>query len=132
MIITTSKHTRAMSAQYFTHVFGLFDLDQDHPIMKALENEGISTILDIFDESEVNIEEYQYKDERGVTIYLKRGEKRLLRSIYKWLFWLNKKYPNLEYSKLEQVDYDEYLEQLNQQANPVPSVTTSMTATTNA
>ena len=131
MIITTSKHTRAMSAQYFTHVFGLFDLDQDHPIMRALENEGISTILDIFDESEMTIDDYQYEDE-GVTTYLTRGEKRLLRSIYKWLFWLNRQYPNLEYSKLEQVDYDEYLEQLHQQANPVPSVTTSMAATTSA
>ena len=82
MITATTKHTRAMSSYYFTHVFGLFQLEQDSAIMMALANEGITTILDIFEESEVNIDEYQYDDDKGIPHYLSRGERRLLRSIY--------------------------------------------------
>ena len=131
MITVATKHTRAMSAQYFSHLFGLFGLDEDHPIMKALANEGIGTILDIFDENEMNIDDYQYDDDRGVPTYLTRGERRLLKSIYRWLFWLNRIYPNLDYFKHDMDDYDEYREKLNQQltaSNTVPSTTsTSMT-----
>ena len=64
MITAVSQHTRAMSNQYFTHVFGFFGLDQVSVIMRALDNEGNSTILDIFEESEMSIDDYQYEDDR--------------------------------------------------------------------
>jgi len=64
MITVATKHIRAMSTHYFTHVFGLFDLDANHPTMKALKYEGIETILDIFEELESNVDNYQYEDKR--------------------------------------------------------------------
>ena len=119
MITVANKHTRAMSTLYFSHVFGLFDLDANHPIMKALKYEGIETILDIFEELESNVDNYQYEDEKGIPTYLSKGERRLLKSIFKWMFWLNRRFPNLNYGQLDLNDYDEYREKLNQQ--PVPS-----------
>ena len=71
----------------------------------------------------MSIDEYQYEDERGLSHYLSRGEKRLLKGIYRWLVWLNKIYPNLVYSKLELEDYNKYREELNRQASPASPVT---------
>lgn len=122
MIVIAKTHTRAQSSSYFTHVFGLFGLDKESNIMKALANEGINTIFDIYDELETNVDDYQHPNERGIPLYLSRGERRLLKSIYRWIFWLNRNYPNLDYSKLELEDYDQYRAKINHdQVNPDPT-----------
>src|SRR5688572_32804896 len=105
MTYPVKAHTRANSADFFTHVFALFPEEVYQPIVSALSILGIDCLLDFLaEDTEYLMDELIFEDRD-----LNTRERRMLKNIHKWVIWESSNQLGIEFGTLLMEDYDKYL-----------------------
>ena len=122
MTYPVTPHTRAISTEFFTHIFALFPEDVYQPIVSALAELGIDCLLDFLaEDTEYLMSELKFEDRP-----LNAKEKRMLKNIHEWVIWESSHRPGIDFNTLKVEDYDKYLTtKFTPKPSPQPAPVTS-------
>ena len=99
--------TRLNSKLAFDHVFAIFDPALTVPILEALNQEGITNLIDFISEDNQAYDGLEYVDTAGAH-FLTKPETRLVKKIHEWLVWELQEYPSIDLESMIMDDYDEF------------------------
>jgi len=123
-------NTRSTSAAAFQHIFSLFDSKTTVPIIEALDEVGIDTIIDLLAEDPTTFDTYTYTTKDLIDHDLTKKQLRTLKMIHSWLRWECKNRPDKDYTTMVMNDYDEFLNTLAIGGSmPTPTPTPVLTVT---
>ena len=123
----TRPHTRAASADYFNHVFALFDTDLISSIILGLQNKlGTAvTLMEFIALPPEDLALMVFENEDGDDKRLTRSELRLTKNIQNWMKYEVANKRDIDFEKLTMGNYNGFLlsHASGSQATPTTAIT---------